>query len=130
MSLRDTLLANLSVALSTTSVSVSQELPFSAADIPLYLKNMKKLYVDVDQIIQTELFSVFGIHKLYTAEIVVNAYLTVDAKNALSDIATINNIVQHSRFAVQGAYVRDCEIVTNFVDDKLSYNYIFRFLTI
>lgn len=130
MSFRATLLANLTPALTSTTVSTSAELPFSAADVPLYTKNMKKVYLDVDNTSKTELFPVLNVDKLYATEVIVNAYLTVDAKNTLADIDTINTIVQNSRFAVANCYLRDCAVSTEFVDDRITYNYQFRFLTI
>jgi len=56
MAIRDTLLANLTTSLSSTNVSVSSELPFTAAGVPLYEKNMKKFYLDVDNTDTREIF--------------------------------------------------------------------------
>ena len=130
MSFRAILLANLTTALGNTSVSSSAELPFSAADVPLYTKNMKKVYLDVDNTSKTELFTVLGSDKIYTTETTINGYLTVDAKNTLSDIDTIHTIVQNSRFAVANCYLRDCDLITEYTDDRITYNYLFTFFKV
>lgn len=130
MAIRDTLLANLSVALATTSVSTSSELPFTAGDVPLFTKNMKRLYIDTDQTTTAELFPVLDRNKIYNRETTVTAYLCVDAKNPLPDQALIESRVANSRFSVANAYVRECVITSEYEDDRITYNYEFRFLTI
>jgi hypothetical protein len=130
MAFRDTLLANLTVALANTSVSTSSELPFTAGDVPLFTKNMKKLYLDVDQTQRALLFPTLDRSNLYNTETTVTAYLCVDAKNLLPDMATIESRIINSRFSVGNAYVRDCTIGTEYTDDRITYNYQFRFLTI
>ena len=57
MAIRDTLKANLDVALTGSNVSVSAELPFTTGGEALYIKNMKKLYLDQDNIDKSILFT-------------------------------------------------------------------------
>jgi hypothetical protein len=130
MAVRDTLLANLSVALASANVTTASELPFTAAGVPLYDKNMKKLYLSYDQTEVTELLSTLDNNDVPQREITVEAYFTVDAKNLPGDIDTIVSKVLNSRLAVANCFTRECSLTNEFTEDRLTYNFSFRFLTI
>jgi hypothetical protein len=130
MAFRDTLLANLNVSLANTTISTSSELPFTAGGVNLYDKNMKKLYLDNDQNQRTQLFSTIDNNDVFQQEILVNGYLTVDAKNQPSDISNVITRVVNSRFSVANCYVRECEVTNTYAEDRITYNFEFRFLTI
>lgn len=130
MAIRDTLLANLAVALAPHSVSVSSELPFTAAGVALYDKNMKKLYIDVDRNATTELIPTLDYNDVFQQEITVNGYLSVDAKNQPSDINTVIDHVFNSRLSVANCYLRECEVTNEYAEDRNTYTFEFRFLTI
>lgn len=131
MALRDTLLANLSVALANSSVTSTSELPFTAAGVALYDKNMKKLYVDYDRTAFTEMFNTLNpASDVPQREITVNAYFTLDAKNLPSDVDTVVNTVFNSRLSVSNCHVRDCSMTNLMAEDRLTYTFEFRFLTI
>jgi len=131
MAIRDTLLANLEVALSTSNVTTSSELPFTAAGVALYTKNMKKLYVDYDRTAFTEMFNTLNpSNDVPQREITVNAYFTVDAKNLPTDIDTVVSTVLNSRLSVSNCHVRYCSLTNLIAEDHLTYTFEFRFLTI
>lgn len=130
MAIRDTLLANLAVALTPHTVSVSSELPFTAAGVALYDKNMKKLYIDAEQNATTELFPTLTNDDVFQQEIVINGYLTVDAKNQPSDIDAVVGHVINSRLSVANCYLRECGVTNDYAEDRNTYTFEFRFLTI
>jgi hypothetical protein len=130
MAFRDTLLANLAVALAPHTVSVSSELPFTAAGVALYDKNMKKLYLDADRNDTTELFSTLDNNDVWQQEITVLGYLTVDAKNQPTDIDTVIGHVINSRLSVADCYLRECSVTNDYAEDRNTYTFEFRFLTI
>lgn len=130
MTVRSTLLANLTTSLSGTNVSISSELPFTAGGIALYDKNMKKLYLDYDQNNRVELFSTLDYNDVFQQEITVNGYLTVDAKNQPSDIDTVINTIVNSRLSVANCHLRECGVTNEYVEDRNTYTFEFRFLTI
>ena len=130
MAIRDTLLANLAVALAPHTVSVSSELPFTAAGVALYDKNMKKLYLDVDRNATTELLSTLDNNDVFQQEITVNGYLSVDAKNQVSDIDAVIGHVFNSRLSVANCYLRECAVTNDYTEDRNTYTFEFRFLTI
>ena len=130
MAIRNTLLANLTTSLTGSNVSITSELPFTAGGVALYDKNMKKLYLDNDQNQRTQLFSTMDNNDVFQQEILVNAYLTVDAKNEPGDISNVITQVVNSRFSVANCYVRECEVTNTYAEDRITYNFEFRFLTI
>lgn len=130
MAIRDTLLANLSTSLSSTNVSITNELPFSAAGVPLYEKNMKKFYLDVDNTDTREMFLTLDNNDVFEREVTLTGYLSVDAKNQPTDIETVVNTVINSRLSVADCYVRECAVTDEILDDRVNYTFEFRFLTI
>lgn len=130
MAVRDTLLANLATTLANTNVSTSSELPFTSAGVALYDKNMKKLYLDVDKNNRTELFSTLDNNDVWQQEIIVNGYLTVDAKNQPTDIETVVDAVVNSRLSVANCYLKECAVTNEYAEDRNTYTFEFRFLTI
>lgn len=130
MAIRDTLLANLSTSLSSTNVSITNELPFSAAGVPLYEKNMKKFYLDVDNTDTREMFLTLDNNDVFEREVTLTGYLSVDAKNQPTDIETVVNTVINSRLSVPDCFVRECAVTDEILDDRINYTFEFRFLTI
>lgn len=132
MSMRTTLLANLTVALGTSGITTSSELPWSAGGEQLYLKNMKKVYLGTDQEAHTEMFNCLNpSHDVPQREITVTGYLAVDAKNTNTtqlDLA-LAKLVQ-ARDAVSNCFVKEYTITNRLEDDKLVYEFTYRFLTI
>jgi hypothetical protein len=125
MAYRDDLLANTSVSLASTSVSVSQELPFDSAGVPLYEKNMKKLYIGEDNTAREPLIPVLDFNPVENVVTIVTAFLTIDAKNPLTDIDTITAAVINSKNSISNQITRNCAMVTDFTDDRLTYQFEF-----
>lgn len=131
MAIRDTLLANLSTSLSGGNVTISNELPFEAGGVRLYDKNMKKLYLSYDNTGVTEMFSTLNYaDDVFQKEITLNAYFTVDAKNQPSDIDTVVSKVLNSRLSVANCHIRECTVVSEANDDRITYTFEYRFLTL
>jgi hypothetical protein len=130
MAYRDDLLANTSVSLASTSVSVSQELPFDSAGVPLYEKNMKKLYIGEDNTAREPLIPVLDFNPVENVVTIVTAFLTIDAKNPLTDIDTITAAVINSKNSISNQITRNCVMATDFTDDRLTYQFEFEFTTI
>jgi hypothetical protein len=130
MIVRDTLLANLSVAL-TGSVTTSSELPFTAAGVPLFDKNMKKLYLDYDRVATSELIKTLNpAQEVFQRETVVIGYFTIDAKNLPDDIDTTMDKLRNARLSIANCYVRECSINNTYNEDRITYTVEYRFLTI
>ncbi len=130
MAIRDTLKANLDVALASTNVSVSAELPWSSAGEPLYMKNMKFVYLDEDNIAKTELFNTLDRNDIVQTETTVTGYLAIDAKTQPTDIDTVIASILNSRNAVTSQSTAECEMTTDIEADVLTYTFNFNFITV
>jgi len=128
--IRDTLLANVTTAISSSSIGVSSELPWESGTVPLYEKNMKKFYLsEEDQDIST-LFPTIDRNDVFQKESVLTGYITVDAKNQPSDIDTVVAAILRSRLAIADQSVNECSVATDTEDDRITYTFEYRFVTI
>jgi hypothetical protein len=130
--MRTELLSAITAAVSTlTQFAVSSELPWSQGDLPLYQKNMKRIYVDNPQVEQTTLIPTLSGIDFYRTLQISNVYVTVDAKNPPTQL---NNLITKILSA------RDTTGVVNFgaesdyqqelTEDKLTYTFEFRLETL
>jgi hypothetical protein len=125
--MRSELLSYLTTALSTASIKVSQELPWNTAGEPLYLKNMKKFYLDEEQLEQTTLLPTLNGDEVFQNDTTVTGYFAVDAKNqpaglanALSTILSAKNSTGIVNFGTESDYT------TEIVNDVLIYTVEYR----
>jgi len=130
MAIRDELKSNLDVSLSGSNVSVSSELPYIVGGETLYNKNMKKLYLDEDNVSKTELIQCLDSFDLIETETTVTGFLSVDAKNQPGDIDTIIANIIDSRNSISNQTIRECEMTTENTDDVITYTFDFRFVTV
>ena len=80
--MRAELLTYLTTATSATTIRTVSELPWNNAGQPLYLKNMKKFYLDQEQIEQSVLIPCLpGQNDIMQNTITVRGYFAVDAKH-------------------------------------------------
>lgn len=129
--MRSELLAYLTTATSTATVKTVSELPWSTAGEPLYLKNMKKFYLDQEQIEQTTLIPVLpGSNDVLQNTVRVRGYFAVDAKNqpaglasAVSTILNAINQISVSNFGVEADYTTEIQ------NDVLIYTVEYRLNT-
>jgi len=130
MAIRDDLKSNLDVSLSGSNVAVSSELPYTVGGETLYNKNMKKLYLDEDNISKTELINCLDNNDVIETETTVTGFLSVDAKNQPGDIDTIVANIINSRNAISSQMIKECEMTTENTDDVITYTFDFRFVTV
>ena len=130
MAIRDNLKSNLDVSLSGSNVAVSSELPYTTGGEALYNKNMKKLYLDEDNISKTELINCLDNNDVVETETTVTGFLSVDAKNQPGDIDTIVANIIDSRNSISSQVIRECEMTTENTDDVKTYTFDFRFVTV
>lgn len=126
--MRDTLLTAITSNLATTSCTVSSELPWVQGDQPLYSINMKKFYLDEEQISKTVYIETLDDNKQYQTETTIEGFLQVDAKNPLSDIDTVISGILDSKSAISGTTVAECEYTTETENDRITYTFEYRFI--
>ena len=131
MSYRDTLLANITTSLSGTTVSTSTQLPFECGNIPCYLRNFKKFYLDYDEITKSTNIAVLpGYDKVFQTDVEVLGYFALDAKTLPSDIDTILNRLFNSRLSIPSQLRYDCEITNELESDRIVYTVRYGFTNI
>ena len=111
----------------TGSIKTSQELPFGQDGRPLYLKNLRRLYLDQPQQSQEDLYSVFGGSDVFLNTQTMAGYLAVDAKNLPSGLdSTISTILS----AKTRSGITNCGEQSDYTietqEDTLIYTFEFR----
>lgn len=126
--MRDTILTYLG-NLTLTNFSVSQELPWTASGEPLYLKNMKKIYVDRPQTAQEPLIETLDDRGLVNETTTVTVYVSTDAKTQPTDYDTMVSEVRSARLEdlTTGWRQRVTDVETSFEDDRLVTEFTFNF---
>jgi len=80
--MRTQLLSAITTAISTlTQFAVSSELPWEQNGVPLYRKNMKKIYVGPDVLTQSAIIPTLDHSNILQNDTVNQVFLSVDAKN-------------------------------------------------
>lgn len=131
MSIRSTLLTQLATDLATGNISVSQELPYTSGSDSLNIKNMKVLYLDAEETALTEAYQfVNNSNDIYQTESVLNAFLSVDAKNQPSDLDTRITSILNAKSSVANVTSALSSVTTEIESDILTYTFEYRFTTI
>ena len=129
--MRAQLLSYLTTATSTATVKTVSELPWNTAGEPLYLKNMKRFYLEQDQRAESVLIAVLpGSNDVMQNATKVRGYFAVDAKNqpagldaAIATILNAKNQVSVSNFGIESDYTTEIQ------DDVLIYTVEYRINT-
>jgi hypothetical protein len=110
---------------------VSTELPFSESGTVLYIKNLKKVYVDVDQYQAEPIIRTLSGVMVTRDTIAVRVYLANDAKSippnyddVVSQLRTAKDILP----TTGGFTGREVEVKTSFEADKLITEIELRFI--
>lgn len=127
--MRNTLLTAITTSLASTSCSVSSELPWVQGGEPLYSINMKNFYMDEEQISNSVFIETLDDGKLYQIETTMEGYLTVDAKNPLSDIDTVISGILNSKSAIADTSIAESSYTTETTNDRITYTFEYRFIT-
>jgi hypothetical protein len=130
--MRTELLSAITAAVSTlTQFAVSTELPWSQGDLPLYQKNMKRIYVDNPQVEQTTLIPTLSGIDFYSTVQISSVYVTVDAKNPPTQLDNLITKILSARdttgvvtFGAESDYQQEL------TEDKLTYTFEFRLETL
>lgn len=131
MSIRTDLISQITTNISTyTAFKVASELPFDSGGNPLYFKNKKTVYVDKEQENKIQLYRTLNQGDVYNTETIVNAYLSVDAKNEPSDIQNVINAILDSRSVVTETQLNEVNVETEIEDDIITYTFEYNIIKI
>lgn len=115
----------------TSSIKTSQELPWSEGNNPLYLKNMKRVYLDepnteVDELLPT--FDTDVNQKITT----VRGFLAVDAKNRNADLDTALTTLASAKdvSTITDSFRKEFDYTTTIDGAVIVYEFEYRFYTL
>ena len=108
---------------------VSEELPWDASGQPLYLKNMKKIYVDRPQTVQEPLIETLDDRGIVNESTTVVVYVSTDAKTIPTNYDTMVTTVKAAKAldTTTGWRQRTTDVVTTFESDNLVTEFTFNF---
>ena len=129
--MRSALLTYLTANL-TNSISVSQELPFEQGGNPLYLKNMRKVYIDEPFIEQDQLVPVLNAVDINQNITRIRGYLAVDAKNRNVDLDSAITTLANARLGanIPNSFRKEFDYTTTLDNDRVIYEFEYRYHTI
>lgn len=127
--MRTELLSAITTAISTlTQFAVSQELPWSQGDQPLYLKNLKKVYVDRTNLTQTTLIPLVGSgEEVYQNDLTTLVYVATDAKSPPSQLdSLITKILSTKDSTGIVNFGTESDYTQELTEDVIVYTFEFR----
>jgi hypothetical protein len=129
--MRTELLAYLTANL-TRSIKPSKELPFEDSGNPLYLKNMRQVYLDEPTVVQSELVQTLDDSDINQNIITVRAFLAIDAKNRNADLDTTLNTMANARgvATITNTFRKEFDYTTTIDADRIIYEFEYRFYTL
>jgi hypothetical protein len=128
--MRAELLAFLTTATSTATVKTVSELPWNTAGEPLYLKNMKKMYLDQTQRVETTLIPTLDGADVFQRDLIVTGYFAVDAKNEPTGLSqAITTILSAKDRTGITNFGSESDYTTEIQDDVIIYTVEYRWNT-
>lgn len=129
--MRTELLAYLTTNL-TGTIKTSQELPFEDSGAPLYIKNMRRVYLAEPEIEQDELVPTLDDTDINQNITTVRGYLTMDAKNRNADLTTALNTLANAKSVatITNAFRKEFDYTTTIDADRITYEFEYRFHTL
>ena len=141
MSIRTLLLTQLANTTSNGGVASldysleATELPWTASGDPLYVKNMRVVYVSEEEEAKVQLFRTLDQGSVYQTETVVQAFLTEDAKNINANNPTVIENMLNAKSVVNTANGYNVQIAESGYEqeidgDTITYTFEYTFTTI
>lgn len=129
--MRSALLTYLTANL-TGSIKPSQELPFEESGTPMYLRNMRRVYLDEPVTAQVELVPTLDETDINQTVTTVRGYLTLDAKTRNADLDTALSVMAAARngATISNAFRKEFDYTTDMDTDRITYQFEYRFHTL
>ena len=109
--------------------SVVEELPWDQNGNPLYLNNLKRIYVDVTQVTQEPNQNSLSLAGVVDQTSVVRVFFVNDAKQLPSNYESLVDLIVQARLTadITGVIERLCQVSTDFDADRLITTFEFSF---
>lgn len=130
--MRAGILSRLQSQFSTSTVfRVTSELPWSQNNQPLYLKNLKTIYVDQPEQVANPLISTLDFNGVDQLDFSTQIYLAVDAKNPPSALdSAVNTILAAKDFTGVTNFGTESDYTVEINEDVMTYTFEIRINTI
>lgn len=117
----------------TSTIKVSEELPFEQGGSANYLRNMRRVYLDEPYTEQDILINTLDESSDVNQQITyVRGYLAVDAKNRNADLdsalSTLSNALRQAN--VTDSFRKEFDYTTTIDDDRIVYEFEYRYYTL
>lgn len=111
------------------SFMLSQELPWTDSGIELYLKNPKKIYVDVTRYTTEPLLATLDGALINSDVQSIGIYFSADAKQLPANYDTLVSDLRQAKDVVvnDGTFRRECDVQTSFQNDLIVTQLEYRF---
>ena len=112
-----------------TGFNLTQELPWDKDAGPLYLNNMKTVYVDSAQTSQDPLFDVLNGAGVVNETTTISAYVVTDAKIVPAGYSALVTAISGARLdpAITGYTQKTTTVATSFENDAQVTEFTFNF---
>lgn len=116
----------------TGSIKPSNELPFDQGGSALYLRNMRRVYLDEPYVVQEEFIPTLDLNSISRNVTHVKGYLAVDAKNRNTDLDASLSILAQAKntTTITDSFRREFDYITTIDNDILLYEVEYRFYNI
>jgi len=103
------------------SFTIANEVPWQESGTDLYLKNLKKIYVDVDAFTTEPAITTFSGLYLNNETTVVRVYFANDAKQIPSNYDEVVGLIKAAKeiSSAEGFTRREAEVSTSYESDRL-----------
>jgi hypothetical protein len=118
------------IAKSLQPLTVVEGLPWVENGQPLYYKNKRHIYVDLDQLIQTTALNALDGSGATDEQTTVRAYFVTDAKQPIPNYETIVSLMTQARNTTEitGVIQRLCRVSTRMDLDQVVTEFEFSFV--
>ena len=141
MSIRSNIMAKLAETVANGGVTSTDyslernELPWNASGEPLYVKNMRVVYVSEEEEAKVQLYRTLDQGDVYQTETLVQAFLTEDAKNINANNPTVIDNMLNAKDIVNTANGFNVQIAESGYEqeiqgDTITYTFEYTFTTI
>jgi hypothetical protein len=116
-------------ALNLGTYTTSVELPWIDSGVALYRKNLKKVYVDVDQVEMEPVYTALNGLQIQAEVTIVRVYFASDAKTLPANYEDVVQQIKAARDAVtiEGTTRKTVTVATEFDSDVIITELEFRF---
>lgn len=110
-------------------VTVTREHPWSENGLPLYQKNLRKVYASQESMTIEPMFLTLDNLDIPSEVTTVTVYLACDAKQPIANLRDIILAIRQAKnvTTIQGANRRECDVISNYEGDLIITEFEFRF---